>query len=44
MPLFNLPWEINEINNLLLLQDEQRTDTRKKNLLILVLNYMYEEG
>ncbi|KAK3098604.1 hypothetical protein FSP39_021166 [Pinctada imbricata] len=24
--------------------DEQRTDTRKKNLLILVLNYMYEEG
>ncbi|XP_052098163.1 katanin p60 ATPase-containing subunit A-like 2 isoform X10 [Mytilus californianus] len=24
--------------------DELRTDTRKKNLLILVLNYMYEEG
>lgn len=25
-------------------QDELRTDTRKKNLLILVLNYMHEEG
>lgn len=27
-----------------LFQDELRTDTRKKNLLILVLNYMHEEG